>query len=696
MLKKFLQKTGGRLRRNAVVFATSFILLLFVVSVPNAHAASGLIEAGAEFLFKELTKIIYHISLSLGGVFIGIGGLALDLTIQELVIKFGGLFNSAFGAGVVSVWEIIRDVFNIVFIFAFIYIGIRTILNSEDSGTRRAIGNLIVAALFINFSLLICQAIIDFSNVAAVQIYNHIITGGVGASGIDGTFSNEFMEAEQNSISGAFMNVSNMTTFFGDSEALLDDLSGSKLLVYSILMMIFFVLAGFIFLFAAIHIMYRFVALIIYMILSPVLFLGLILPNFEGYTKKWLHGLLKQSFFAPAFLFLIYVSLLSMQTLKGEFVFSAGSYGEVLKGGAMDINEFGIFLFFGITIGFIYASVKVGDMMGIAGAVAGAAYRGTVGAGLNRVVKGIDSLDQKAEAGSKGARFARTIIGGESTRKAVEKASNYGAGGGLGREAVEKQNKERSARATRSNAISKISDTLKSGTTGAKERAIADASNAQLLEMLKDDGGQKLIKENAGKLSTSQFEAVVKSEDITDSYRTELGATRGEQIATRLRTDAQGNVVGLGEVISKADVSELKALGFTTAYDNAGKLSAKQIEDWKDLTPTEKTQLKAKRKSDLETEFDLGTGAPALFTRIKNDEERSKLPDSILTHPAAAIHLNTNVLAKIIDNGGINEDHRKTIRENVLNHHQVMNTGKYQTYLAWFENNNLGQRYPTP
>jgi hypothetical protein len=135
-----------------------------------------------------------------------------------------------------------------------------------------------------------------------------------------------------------------------------------------------------------------------------------------------------------------------MQTLKGEFVFSAGSYGEVLKGGAMDINEFGIFLFFGITIGFIYASVKVGDMMGIAGAgttlkmidgarkgiqgaVAGAAYRGTVGAGLNRVVKGIDSLDQKAEAGSKGARFARTIIGGESTRKAVEKASNYGAGG---------------------------------------------------------------------------------------------------------------------------------------------------------------------------------------------------------------------------------------------------------------------------
>lgn len=422
-----------------LVFVSVFFLLSSFVADARTDEALGedVVEKGpegiGEMLLGGLASIVYYLALNIGGVFIGIGGLCLDLSIQMLVIDFGSLFNSTFGEGVVEVWQIIRDLFNIIFIFAFIYIGIRTILNSEDSGTRRAIGNLIVAALFINFSLVIAQTIIDFSNIAATQMYNHIITGGVGANGIDGTFSNDFAKSGQNSISGAFVNVANMSNVFGDSNLLEMGLSASKILVYSLLLMIFFVLAGFIFLFAAIHIIYRFVALSIYMILSPVLFLGLILPNFQGYTKKWLHGLLKQSFYAPAFLFLIYVSLYSMQNLKAVMIRGTGSFGEVVRGGAMDINEFSIFLFFAVTIGFIYASVKVGDMMGIAGA------NSTLGA-LNKA----RMMGQKALGGATFGALGgagRTIIGKRAhdyaeSDGAKEAASKRGLSGAVARIAL--------------------------------------------------------------------------------------------------------------------------------------------------------------------------------------------------------------------------------------------------------------------
>jgi hypothetical protein len=152
-------------------------------------------------------------------------------------------------------------------------------------------------------------------------------------------------------------------------------------------------------------------------------------------------------------------------------------------------------------------------------------------------------------------------------------------------------------------------------------------------------------------------------------------------------------------------------------------LSAKQIEDWKDLTVTEKDLLKQKRKDSLSTEFDSGNAAGRLFKRISNDTERAKLPDTILTHADAAQYLNTNVLAKIVDNDSINETHRRQIKQNVMDYHSnhpdavqyrqdlaaynalppAQRPGqppaqpdilkKMDKFEQWFDKNNAGQRY---
>lgn len=389
-------------------------VFLFLLGGTFAFAAE---EGGAEGILRPIAELVYYIASSIGGVFIGLGGSALDIAIQELIIKFGALFNTTFGQGVVETWQIIRDFFNILFIFAFIFLGIRTILNSEDSGTRKGIGNLIIAALFINFSLFISQAIIDFSNVAATQLYNHIANSGQAAALQD---ANSVF-----SISGAFVDIADLADFFGGGQLLGDDsINASKIFVYSILMLIFFTLAGFIFLFAAIHIIYRFVALILYMIGSPLLFLGLILPNFKSYTSKWLHGLLKQSFFAPAFLFLIYVSLVAMTRLKELLITDSANFAAIAQGGSIATNEFTIFLFFGITIGFIYASVKVGDFMGIAGAGTALKMIGNAQQASQRFVGG-------ATFGAFGG-LGRTTIGKWANDYAEsDKAKNAASRGGL-------------------------------------------------------------------------------------------------------------------------------------------------------------------------------------------------------------------------------------------------------------------------
>lgn len=287
----------------------------------NIDAIKALPVAG-NFIEKSLAQIVYGISLGVGGMFAGLGAVLLDLSFSKIVLGFGILAGSGsgIGTGISELWTIVRDTLNIFFIFGLIYIGIKTILNSEDSGTRRTLGLLIVAALMINFSLYITQTIVDFSNIAAVQVYNQITYQGTIESADRNnaaapiTFTENIFSLGHETITGAFLDVAGVTSIFGK---LPDDVSPGKILVFSIFMMIFLIVAGIVFAMGAFLLIGRFIALVIYMIFSPIMFLGFILPALSSYQQKWWRGFLKQAFFAPAFLFMLYLSLVVLQKLRG-------------------------------------------------------------------------------------------------------------------------------------------------------------------------------------------------------------------------------------------------------------------------------------------------------------------------------------------------------------------------------------------
>ena len=664
----------------------------------------------------------------------------LDFSITTTILQAGDWFsmapsaNATLGQAIGEMWKVIRDIFNILFIFSFIYIGIKTILNADDSGAKRSLGMLIIAALLINFSLYFTQVIIDFSNIAAVQVYNQIVTGGVGVDGVDAPtleeYQDGYLKIGAGSIAGAFFNIAHISSLFG-GEGIGGSVTSMKIIVYAIFMLIFLIVTGIVCTMAAMLLIKRFIALTLAMILSPLMFVGWILPAFSKYQENWRKGFLANAFFAPAFLFMMYLSLMVLQRLNSAMNLKDAQYTSFLNGADMEGDGFTIIFFFCLAIGFLYASIKVGEMMGAAGAssalksldamknyTSGAAqsyaYRNTAGRGLNQVVKQLDKLDQAADGGHRGARFLRAVGVDESVRRSVESASNKGIGGGRGREAVEKDEKTAKARTARTNQISAISDAIKNGADAAPntaernamERAVKDASSAQILEMFKDDKDK--INSIAGELSDSQVKAIMEDKEIDDATKGKFAQARSTKIQERLTNPATAGAAraNIADVIGKADSSELSALGFETAKTNAGKLSAKQIEDWKDLTTTEKTQLKNARKDQLWAEFSTPgpTGVPGpkrLFDRIKNDEERSKLPDEILKNALSAEFLNTNVLTKIVDNPGISDADRATIKGHVMAKYPPIAPGvvdptgraNHKKYTDFFSKNNAGQRY---
>ena len=165
-----------------------------------------------------------------------------------------------------------RDIFNILFIFSLIYIGLRTILDSEDSGTRKALGKLIIAALLINFSLFITKTIVDFANIAAFQIHEVVDIQAEYGIGSFGSLTGK-------SIAGAYLDQMRLGTFA--ENGLVERIQGQagghvKVIVFGFLMMIMMIIAGVIFAAGALILVKRFILLIIFMIFSPMMFLGLI------------------------------------------------------------------------------------------------------------------------------------------------------------------------------------------------------------------------------------------------------------------------------------------------------------------------------------------------------------------------------------------------------------------------------------
>lgn len=333
---------------------------------------------------------------------LGVAALTLDYAVYYTVVTMGNYVHNLTAVGVA--WRILRDIGNIMLIFGFLAVGITTILNVNwYGGGTKMLPMLIVAAVFLNFSLFITEAVIDTGNLFATQFFTQINGGslptvgpsGLSAGGVVLTTANE-------GISNRIMGQLGLQNIYNAANTNSQILQGGYSWIIGFMGIILFLVAAFVMFSLAFVLIARFVALIFLIILAPVGFAGLAVPMLARRAKQWWDKLFEQTITAPVLLLMLYIALAVItdaQFLKG-FGVKGGSSSAAgfwtgffqVTTGATNLAGFGAMLLsFLVAMGLLIAVViqsKNLSAFGAAGAskLAGKLTFGATAWGVNRTL----------------------------------------------------------------------------------------------------------------------------------------------------------------------------------------------------------------------------------------------------------------------------------------------------------------------
>jgi len=210
------------------------------------------------------------------------------------------------------------------FVLILLVLAFDSVLQTGNYQIKQVLPRLIVAALLINFSLVFCGVIIDFSQVLAHYFYE--AAKGTNEAGLSGQ------------LAGA-LNIASVykepIDNWGDKLRAEDGQNGSivaNILFGSAIMLV----AAFSLAAAAIFFIGRIVTLWLLMIFAPIAWMSMIVPNapeIGGYWSKWWGKFLKWSFFAPIYMFFIYLAI--MIASSGPMDFTSSEPAALIQGDLM-------------------------------------------------------------------------------------------------------------------------------------------------------------------------------------------------------------------------------------------------------------------------------------------------------------------------------------------------------------------------
>ena len=366
-------------------------------------------------------------------------------------------------------WILIRDLFNLVFIFILLAAAISTILQHGGLEIKKVLPSLIVVALLVNFSLMIAKMVIDASHIFAWEFYNQIdVTDG-------GTyqFANSTGSVESNrlftkkNLAGVFLAGFNpqqillgkatiqdgkpvlMSPFNemvikaregvkegGGGKTFLDIMPGVIIIILSEAVLAIY--AALILLVGAIMFILRVVVLWLVMIFSPIAFFGMILPSMQKYSGMWWKYLIDQSFFAPAFLFMFMLATKFINSKLIDSLFTVEKNSDSMIVAGLNMGQILIVFFNFLVVGLLLAACLIvakqlggktaefgiGGAHKIKGLALGGVKYGWAGtkAGTRRFYAPVaeDFAVGKGKAGKVGDFIRRIpILGSLATRKAA-------------------------------------------------------------------------------------------------------------------------------------------------------------------------------------------------------------------------------------------------------------------------------------
>lgn len=311
------------------ILLASLLLALVVVSLPTmAHAKAGVAPSDPKGVIDDLPETkgldiastlisfasntlawgiltIVWIAATVVGFFLSL----LTWIIEVMLNLNSSLVNSpvvqtGFGATLA--------VANLGFVLGIVIIGIMTILRRESYGIKQTLWKLLVAAILVNFGLVIAGPIISFSNNLTLFFMEPINGGGFRnfASALTGSFQPQRLFVVSGDSSGADAALgSQVLEALASPNApfgtILDALWVVVFVVFTLILMATVLVAFIVMLFV------RYLTLSILLIIMPFAWLSWVFPNFKRHFTRWWSAFFRWTFFAPIVTFFLYLAILT-------------------------------------------------------------------------------------------------------------------------------------------------------------------------------------------------------------------------------------------------------------------------------------------------------------------------------------------------------------------------------------------------
>jgi hypothetical protein len=289
-------------------------------------------------------------------------GVLLNYAVMELVVGMGLLVGNI--PGVVIAWQALRDLVTVFLVFLTIFIGLATILGVSRFGYKQLLMKVILAALFVNFSITIAKVVIDLANITAMESYSMLLK----QSPLDlSTCTNALTNIElahgtnnvclDNGIATIFWSKLKIMTIMNvDPNELANQ--QSAMLVTFVMGSLMFIVLAYVIGAGAFLLVGRFVALIYLIIVSPI---GLVawITGISGNGKKWWTTLIDQAVLAP-FLFLSWWVVLMVTDGLGNRYNVEGFGPESFT----SVGGLAVFVHFVIIIALLIISLRTAKSLG--------------------------------------------------------------------------------------------------------------------------------------------------------------------------------------------------------------------------------------------------------------------------------------------------------------------------------------------
>lgn len=250
-----------------------------------------------------------------------------EIETNFLQIRVGDLFQKE--DSVQNVWGTFRDIANIVFIIFFLVVIFSQLtgVGIDNYGIKKILPKLIVVAILINLSYLLCLLAVDVSNILGVGLKD-LFTSLAPEVQIEGATAGQYLAA-----AGLGVGVGGGILLFSILANPLSGIAVGATIAITVLGVVITIVVSILFMFLIL--MVRYAGIIILIAIAPVAIVCYLLPNTEKIFKRWL-DLLKV-------LLLVYPicgALIGAGTLAGNLLASTGNETMVVVGMIVEVVPF--------------------------------------------------------------------------------------------------------------------------------------------------------------------------------------------------------------------------------------------------------------------------------------------------------------------------------------------------------------------